>query len=266
MKKSFLFIFTICSINLALAQDSTELISKINKIDQKTDRIEDFIKKIEANDQKIKSLEQRNESLINESASHLAQKKELIDRINTLKTENSSLQIQVDNIVKYKMRFEKIINSLLKEHANFNQEIISILEDANLMANFSNASVLDNFKKFKSTIDGVKKYIETQPYDEIENNNHLKSLAELKTETAKLKFSNLEADVDYYTNLLGVYCLATKIVGTKIEETAGNASVRNAKLVDLKKNYKNYVFLISELDKALGNVNYKFIFKASCTD
>ena len=163
MKKSFLFIFTICSINLALAQDSTELISKINKIDQKTDRIEAYIKKQDANDLKIKSLEQRVASLTNDSVDLNNRIGDLFSKLDKQKIENASLQLKVENIVKYKLRFEKIINSLLKEHANFNPEIIAVLEDANLMASFSNSSVLDSYKKLSSSIDGVKKYIETQP-------------------------------------------------------------------------------------------------------
>ena len=109
----------------------------------------------------------------------------------------------------------------------------------------------------------MKKYLK-QPFDSIENINYLNALTLIKP--AASNFKNLQKDIDKYINTLKNYCSATKAVGTKVSETAGNTAVRNQKLYLLQTYYKDYDYLITQLDIAMDKVDYKFTFKANCPD
>ena len=103
-----------------------------------------------------------------------------------------------------------------------------------------------------------------QPFDSIVNVYYLNELTLIKP--AASNFKNLEKEIDRYINTLKNYCSATKAVGTKVSETAGNTAVRNQKLYLLKTYYKDYDYLITQLDIAMDKVDYKFTFKANCPD
>jgi len=266
MKKQFILFLFILIISKTYAQKDSLLSVKINNIDAKTDHIESFIKKLESSDQKNRFLEDSIIKLNRENISISSQNQSYSSKLNSAQLTIGTLQLQADNVGKYKAKFEKIISLLSNEHATFNPELIKILEDASKLLEFSNVKVLENFIRLGSDIEGIKNYVEKKPYDSIENINYLSKLSTLKKETAQLKFENLESDVDFYIDIVSTYCLITKKIGTTIAESVGKKSVRDVVLLDLKKKYKDYIYLITEIEKAQRDPNYKFNFRATCTD
>lgn len=266
MKTFILNIFAFFIVTNLFAQSDTSFLGRINNLEKKIDAIGSFVKKLDSTDEKVKDLEYTISKLNREIRDLTTAQTRSKDRIEDLQKENGSLLLKADNIAKYQFKFEKLIGLLRNENASFNREMLKLLEEVNLMNSVSNYDVLDNFKKISSSIDTVKIYIETHPFDAIENSAQLKRLERLKVETKTLKFPNLEKDVDYYYDIVSTYCAVTKKVGDKINETVNQSNIRKPPLIDLKKKYSQYVFLINQLNLAIEKMEYTFPYKATCTD
>ena len=268
MKKQILTILSMLIIGHCIAQnDSSKLLNRINKIDVKIDNIETFIKKIDTTNQENKKLkaeiQENNKSFYALSADKTSIQINLNSARDSIKNFINNKDINENIIKEYKKNFEKIIEFLSNENGGFNDEILKALDDANNTKPFSNISILNAYVKINGSIEKVKKYLK-QPFDSIVNVNYLNELTLIKP--AASNFKNLEKEIDRYINTLKNYCSATKAVGTKVSETAGNTAVRNQKLYLLKTYYKDYDYLITQLDIAMDKVDYKFTFKANCTD
>ena len=264
MKKHFLTILSILILSNCFAQkDSIAIINKINKLESKIDNIEIFIKKMDSTEQKNKELQLINSKLnkmyYDLNLEKISVEENLLHARDSVKAFKQNDEIVLQN----KSHIEKIINSLLNEHSSFNPEIIKALEGANKNSPFSNNNILITFSKLNRSIDSIKSFL-SQPYDSLENKSHLYKLRELKKDA--IIFKNLDSDIDKYIKLFSNYCVVTYTVGTAIASTSGNEAVREPKLKLLKSSFKDYDYLITELNKGIEKVNYKYIFKASCTD
>jgi hypothetical protein len=280
MKKFILFIFTfLLYINLFAQNEkpapvSTEKVKeeKPNPVNAKIDEIFSVVKNIDAtiklNQKAEDDLLKLNEELKNVKTNRDA----LATLINTYQISSKNLQSQVDALsassTTLKGKVEKIVALLQNEHAGFNPEILKVLEDIHLASNFSNYAVLDNFNKISVDMEIIKNYIAKKPFDPIENKTHIKKLEELRQETTKYKFEKFSNDIDEYLVILSDYCSTTKNFANFFDDVdAKKESIRNTKLAELKKKLnKKYGFLVSQINEALVDVNYKYPYKATCTD
>ena len=266
MKKQFFFFISLFFFANCIAQkDSSVLL--LNKIDAKIDSIEAFIKKIDTTNQVNTALKAEilltNKSFYALSADKTSIQTNLNSARDSIKNFINSKDINENIIKEYKKNFEKIIEFLSNENAGFNGEILKALDDANNTKPFSNISTLNAYVKINGSIEKAKKYLK-QPFDSIENTNYLNSLTLIKP--AASNFKNLQNDIDKYITLLNGYCAATYEVGTTIAASIKIPETRNPKLYIQKNKFKEYDFLISQIDIARENPNYKFTFKANCTD
>jgi hypothetical protein len=279
MKKIILFIFTVVLYINLFAQNEKPAAGtaekakeeKPNPINTRLDEIYYSVKNIELTILTNKNLE----SEVIKLKKDLKDAEEQIMFQANLKKDAQikaqNLQTEKDSLIKVsknnKSQNEKIVALLQNEHAGFNPEILKVLEDIHLANNFTNYAILDNFKRISGDMDIIKNYIEKKPFDSLDNKTHIKKLEELKQEATKYKFVNFSNDVDSYLTLLSNYCYVTKKFASFFDDPqAKNEKIRNPKLAKLRQDYINYVFIISEIDKALVDVNYKYSYKVTCTD
>jgi hypothetical protein len=273
MKKFILFIFTIILYTNLFAQKEKDSIvkEKPNPVNIRLDEIYYSVKNIELTILTNKKLEEDVIKLKQDLRDAEGMKITLMNLKNDAQIKVQNLQTEKDSLIKvskyYKSQNEKIVALLQDEHAGFNREILKVLEEINLVYGVTNYQVLENFKRISVDMDIIKNYIEKKPFDSLENKSHLKKLEELKQEATKYKFVNFSNDVEKYSDILSNYCYVTKKFANFFDDpSAKNEKIRNPKLAKLRQDYINYVFIISEIDKALVDVNYKYPYKATCTD
>jgi hypothetical protein len=280
MKKFILFIFTIIFYVNLFAQNDKPASGTAEKIkEEKPDtinaKIAEIFSVVKNIDATIKLNQKAEDDLLKlkEDLRNVTTNRDALSTlINSYQISSKSLQSQVDALsvssTTLKGKVEKIVALLQNEHAGFNPEILKILEDIHLASNFSNYAVLDNFNKISVNMDIIKNYIAKKPYDPIENKTHIKKLEELRQETTKYKFENFSNDIDEYLVILSDYCSITKNFASFFEDIdAKKESIRNTKLAKFKKELnKKYGFLVSQINEALIDVNYKYPYKATCTD
>ncbi len=268
MKKQILIIALIFIVINCIAQKDTTIIKKTINTESKLDEIITSVNKIQAIIQTNQSVEEQINKLNKQLKDISIYTDTLRDQLIKAETKNTSLQTEFNNIKIYKKIVEKTVTLLLNEHASFNPAIIKELNDLSKSTPFANVEILQEFIRFRNGLDTVKTYLATTAYDSVENLKHLNRLGVLKKETGVLKFVNLESDFDNYINLINTYCIVTKKIGDFITKSVGQKEIRKPQLLDFKKNinFQNYGFLISQIDIARENPNYKFTFKANCTD
>jgi hypothetical protein len=279
MKKIILFIFTVVLYINLFAQNEKPAAGtaekakeeKPNPINTRLDEIFSIVKNIEATTKLNQKAEEDLFKLKEDLRNVTTNRDALSTLINSYQISSKNLQSQVDALsassTTLKGKVEKIVALLQNERAGFNPEILKLLEDIHLSNNFTNYAVLDNFKRISGDMDIIKHYIEKKPFDSLDNKTHIKKLEELKQEATKYKFVNFSNDVDSYLTLLSNYCYVTKKFASFFDDPqAKNEKIRNPKLAKLRQDYINYVFIISEIDKALVDVNYKYPYKVTCTD
>jgi hypothetical protein len=231
--------------NLSIKVDSIDIKNEV-----RSKNLKDSINKLNKIIEKLK-LDSTN---LQVNISNLSKK----DSLNTLASANSE---------KVKEQFDNIIQQLSNQNSNINPEILKLINDVNIIVPLKKIDVLANFTRLTKTISNVREYLNNKPYDSLLNNNYLDSLSSSKQEINSFHFKNLGLEIDFYIDLLEMYCSKTKEVGKEINESVGSVNELNRpiRLLNQKRKTMEFGFLLNEIKKAQRTINYKFIFKA-CTD
>ena len=265
MKKQLFFFTTLFFFGNCIAQNDSSvwLLKRITQMESKIDNIDAFIKKMDSTVQQNKKFEKKYEE-VKDSIYTINAEKDIVEKkLDAALDSINKLNQNELALTNFKSNYEKIVASLLNEHASFNPEILKLLEEANNIKPIGGINFLNTYNKVNRSIDQVKKYLK-QPYDSDLNMINLNELAQVKMEASK--FKNLLKDIDALTVLLNGYCSATLEVGNTINKSVLTKETRKPKLYIQKNKYKDYDFLIEQLNKASDNDEYTVAFKTNCTN